>query len=515
MSKIKLAIADDELTSRNTIKSFLENNETYEVTADFSEGKAAVEWIRQNEIDILLCDMQMPEMNGVELMRVIHVINEFLPIIVISGFDDFNFVRGSLINGAENYLLKHELTKDKLINVLDQVREKYRIVPEERLIRHHAGYCIRDEKEFNVQSIQEMTEKGKIDFNCRNIVPVAVSPDFSFHRGVNPKEYKQDICKVLMDMIAQILSSEYKYIIYFTKYSHLILMISFYDVPSTLYMMNMMTNLIERLQKHAIRMLDITLTIVSGSTPMNLDSAVIQALNLESILTDKLYLGGNRNITAALTKKLNYGGKELPDNLWKQLIFELENRTSECKNTLNDIFDKMEDERFPLEGVRSICDKLLLLLQGRIHIQAQEIDSIQERIHEYEIFEQLRVEVLELYNQKLYQSSKEEHTYSPLITKVVDYVRANYANDISLESCAEFTGISYTHLSREFKQETGMRFVEFLNKQRINKAKSLLIRNDVTIKDLVEQSGFRNYNYFFKVFKESEGITPSEFTAKN
>ena len=59
-----------------------------------------------------------------------------------------------------------------------------------------------------------------------------------------------------------------------------------------------------------------------------------------------------------------------------------------------------------------------------------------------------------------------------------------------------------------------MRFVEYLNCQRLNKAKSLLIREDIPVKKVAELSGFRNYNYFFKVFKEIEGVTPSEFGAK-
>lgn len=57
--------------------------------------------------------------------------------------------------------------------------------------------------------------------------------------------------------------------------------------------------------------------------------------------------------------------------------------------------------------------------------------------------------------------------------------------------------------------------MEYLNQQRVNKAKSLLIRNDISMKEIVEQSGFRNYNYFFKVFKEMVGMTPSAFAAKN
>lgn len=91
MEKIQLVLVDDELSSRNTIKKYLEENDIYEIIADFQNGKTALDWLRKNSVDILLCDMQMPEMNGVELMRNVHIINEYLPVIAISGFDDFNF----------------------------------------------------------------------------------------------------------------------------------------------------------------------------------------------------------------------------------------------------------------------------------------------------------------------------------------------------------------------------------------------------------------------------------------
>ena len=75
MATIKLALVDDELMSRNTIKKYLEGNGTYEIAADFQNGKMALEWLRKNSIDILLCDMQMPEMDGVELMRNVHILS--------------------------------------------------------------------------------------------------------------------------------------------------------------------------------------------------------------------------------------------------------------------------------------------------------------------------------------------------------------------------------------------------------------------------------------------------------
>ena len=132
--KIRIMIVDDELTSRNTIKGMLKDSGRYEVAADFSEGKAALEWLRNHEADILLCDIQMPGMSGTELMRMAHVIQELLPIIAISGYANFDYVRGSLVNGASDYLLKHELTREKLLEVLDHVREKYRIEPGVRTV---------------------------------------------------------------------------------------------------------------------------------------------------------------------------------------------------------------------------------------------------------------------------------------------------------------------------------------------------------------------------------------------
>ena len=170
MAKIKLMIVDDELISRNTIKKLLEDNGSYEVVADFSDGNAALDWLRGNDIDILLCDMQMPGMNGVELIRMIHVINEFLPVIAISAFDNFDYVRGSLVNGAANYLLKHELTRKHLLSVLDQARDKYKIVPEERTIRHRVGYCFYDRKDFTADNIRSMADSGVLGLITGQII---------------------------------------------------------------------------------------------------------------------------------------------------------------------------------------------------------------------------------------------------------------------------------------------------------------------------------------------------------
>lgn len=515
MTKIKLIIVDDEMTSRNTIKKLLEDNAEYEVVADFSDGKTAIEWLRKNEIDIMLCDMQMQEINGVELMRMVHVINEFLPIIVISAFDDFKFVRGSLINGAANYLLKHELTKENLIRTLYQVREKYRIVPEERMLYHRIGYCIKDKNEFKAEVIKEMSDKKFIDFTYHNVVPLAVSPDYLFSEGVMPSEYKQELGKAVIDILGQILGREYQYVVYFTKQAHLILLLSFAGITSTLLIINVVKNLTGRLQRQIIRMLDTTVTMVVGEAQANLEAAVQEAYRLDEILKDKFYFGGNRIISAAVSGKIKYRKEEIPESLWKQLNFELSDWKRDSTDVLNEIFSYMEEVRMDREYVYHFCEKVIGLMQEQGMLMEEEKERVLRRIRENEIFEQIRIEIMEWYNSRKLHAEGEKDKYSAIVQRTVDYISKNYDKDISLERCAEEVGSSYTYLSRAFKQETGMRFVEFLNEQRVNRAKSLLLRNNITMKEVAGQAGFRNYNYFFKVFKENEGMTPAEFIAKN
>lgn len=514
MEKIKLALVDDDLTSRNAIKKYLEGNEDYEVAADFQSGKTALEWLRKNSIDILLCDMRMPEMDGVELMRLVHIIDEYLPVVAISSFDDFNYVRGSLINGAANYLLKHEISRERLLYVLDQVRERYRIIPAGREMRSQRGYCMYDRAEFCEENLRRLSEEGKIHFHCHNVIPVAIAPDYKFPDGVNAAEYKQDISKAVVDMLNQMLGAEYEYVIYVSRQYHLFLLLSFSGERSTLFMLNTMTNLAGRLQRQILRMLDITVTLANGEVHRELHQALEEAGRLEGILQDKLYLGGNRIISAVIAKRLEYGRQEIPKSLREQFCFELENKMEACGDTLCELLDWMEKERFERGKMLRACAEIIRLLKENGFADGEDAGRLLESLKEYEEYSQIRTEILELFHMQMYRSRRSrEEKYSPQVERAIEYIHKNYTEDISLEECAELTGVSYTCLSRAFRKETGMRFVEFLNRQRVNRAKSLLVRKDISVKKAAEAAGFRNYNYFFKVFKEVEGVTPSEFLA--
>ena len=112
MNKITVAILDDDIIARNTIKELLEDTE-YEVIKEFQHPEKFLEWINENNINILLCDMMMPTINGLELFERLRVTHKYLSIIAISSFDDFEIARGCLKYGVEDYLLKAGLDTEE------------------------------------------------------------------------------------------------------------------------------------------------------------------------------------------------------------------------------------------------------------------------------------------------------------------------------------------------------------------------------------------------------------------
>ena len=262
-------------------------------------------------------------------------------------------------------------------------------------------------------------------------------------------------------------------------------------------------------------MLDTTLSIVCGEVHGKLGSAIDETKLMLTIMEDKFYCGGNRIVYTAVTKPVIYSDELIPDKIWKQLDFEIENRMHAYIDTIGSMLDLMEKQQIKKKLVMENCEKILQLITANGYMEESTLQDLTARMLQFEFFDEFRLMISDELRKKTQNMwEKEKKQYSPNITQVVEYINKNYATDISLEKCAEIVGCSYTSLSKEFKKETGMRFVEYLNIQRVNKAKSLLIRKDVSMKKIVELAGFRNYNYFFKVFKEIVGVTPSEFVAK-
>lgn len=98
-----------------------------------------------------------------------------------------------------------------------------------------------------------------------------------------------------------------------------------------------------------------------------------------------------------------------------------------------------------------------------------------------------------------------------IITKAQEYIRQNFRKDLALEDVAQAVGISPYYFSKLFKEEAGMNFTEYLTGLRIEKARQLLLKRELSIKQVCVDSGYSDPNYFSRVFKKWTGLTPTEF----
>ena len=104
--------------------------------------------------------------------------------------------------------------------------------------------------------------------------------------------------------------------------------------------------------------------------------------------------------------------------------------------------------------------------------------------------------------------------YSPIVKKAVDYILLNLGSSLSLNTIANEIHVSPSHLSRKFKEETGMNLTEFINQKRVEEAKLYLQRGYISITDIAFLVGFNDLNYFSKVFKKHTSLTPSQYAKR-
>ena len=107
---------------------------------------------------------------------------------------------------------------------------------------------------------------------------------------------------------------------------------------------------------------------------------------------------------------------------------------------------------------------------------------------------------------RIAQSAKDDQ-----FEKVLQYIGEHYTEDISLETIAKHFMLSYSHLSRSFKEQTGQNYVEYITGLRIEKAKILLRKPDVLVKDVAKQVGYTNVNSFIRNFNKRVGISPGQY----
>ena len=504
----KLLIADDERLERSAIFSAVEQTlaDQFELR-ETENGMRAVEISKEFLPDIILMDIKMPVMNGIEAAKEILAFHPDCKIIMLTGFAYFNYAKECVSIGAMDFLVKPSTDEvivkmlTRAIAAVDAVREKQqtlRIEQEKLLIAAHylesellveLFFCGADEERID----QILTE---LDGLAEHYVVAILFPDAEYGTGGNPQRL-QNSCKAA----AIELSVPGLKVLQCGHYGRVYLLLCTGEQrPRSWY-----TGWMERF----LRIVTARQNFIGG---IGVSQTGCFSAEIPHLVQQAHKAYRKTNAIQFYTKQTEEY-RPLGLHTMEQELCTLlrERRYTDLLSRLYPVMEEIYGDSPDPKG--QLCELLMLL--NRTAAETAEVEPsypLYSKLAQMEQSEQVKRYAIR-YVQNLIDRliSKENQTGDEWAKLAEEMLRKQYAGEISIEEVARRVGFSTYYFSRLFKQFFGMSFLDYVTELRIQKAKTLLRQPGAVVKEVCFQVGYSEPNYFTRVFKKQVGVTPTEY----
>ncbi|WP_171691737.1 response regulator [Paenibacillus germinis] len=520
----KVIIVDDEQLIRETLPSMMDwESLGFEVVGLFEDGEDAWQFLQTHgQIDLVITDIQMDVCTGLELLKRIRSMNLHTRVIMISGYDEFQYLRSAMMLGIDNYLLK-PINEDELRSSLQQVQEHFLIEYQKsqemnegiKLMKNNIlNQIITDN--YSIRDVREKCRMLGIDLDEGGF-QVVVMDTIVRQNAVPLLEEKYLGQFAIINMTQEILSSDKKINVFGHQNGQIVVIFSRIQSESKEAIrlrMEEVCSLIERILK-------IKLVVLIGK-PYTSWREISQSFLSAMELHDYRYFVDQSII-------MDYGQKDVgtkKETLSKQLGM----------NQLHDLLDNEEYEHAEkiLHRIGILIQEIVvrdLLLMRSVFIDFTLVCMSKLRQLEFEILEHNHTfpKVIDTLfetdtNEELLSRFMGIATYllqtmqqlkvnrsTTIVERVIEFIDSHYMENVSIQYLSQNFHISAPYLGKRLKIELGKTFNDYLNFVRINKAKNLLLLSDVSTKEIAEKVGYAEPNYFYSQFKKITGKSPTEF----
>jgi len=518
----KVLIVDDELLVRVGLKTTIE----WEANG-FRVVSEGYEQYKKHMPDVIITDIKMPKKDGLWLIDEVRKEDQHVKVLVLTCYDEFSYARKALKVGADDYILKSEIEDEELVAIMKSIKKK--------LDKDNKTKDIKDKVLTSRNDIKRsiFTDMIKSDFHidvnlserCAGIEFPLVKTKFAFasiaindtldEMHLEPNKVKQRnhaIRNILLDLFSE-RSFDYVYS-HQTKWY-------FFFLSSQMLNETELRRMFETAIDSVKQYFDCSLNIVYTDVFENVE----ESSGVYKIFIDKAQVLFYKYETSYFLSNMN------SINFSEPKVFKLEKEYSRpfIEAIGQESFDSVKalihevDDYFVKNNVNPMIVKIFYSkLIGNIFssyglfIENDRVINNHEYYHQQiEISENLRSimcllmdftsKVISAIQHMRYTNSK------LLINRALNYLDHHYDEKISLEDVAKKLHLSKHYLCNAFKKATGENMSLYINKLRIEKAKRLLVESDGRIKEIFEEVGYSNQQYFSKVFKKITGITVTEY----
>lgn len=531
-------IVDDELYARTRVKVDLHlEQDGFLVDQEASSGQEALKKMCAQRPDILMIDMRMPVMDGVELLKRVKRLYPDLPAVALSGYEDFVYVRSSLKLGAVDYLLKHDLNREVVLEALqkcaEQIRQSSQKEKDSRMFQTQLQIGrIAGQRQAVLQLLRggACTEPSSwaesLPFLGRGGNLQLILMQLDDMRRLEQSNGKIELVMLgptILSILQEVIGQYAQGVIVEIGSGEFVILASFEGFTSRQSLWSIGRQLVQSLRHNLEKYTNLTACFVLGrivQRPSDLAECYHQVRQEMSLR----YLTGRSSLIDVSEGRAAEAGSLLTLDAAKEkeIAGAVERRDrAACMAILQTVFDDFLHYESDRTSCQVACLELLNLVVRNIRsmpfcAQLQDFCTcMKSEVLTSDSIQDNRSQLVTTY-EKLFDFLEEADRYSKYnanTIKALEYIHAHYREEISLDEAARRLNVNKSYLSRIFSHDCRRSFTEYVAYYRIEQAKSLLDQG-LSIKEVSEAVGIGNQSYFFRVFKAYTGTTPHNYGKK-
>ncbi|MDR2939155.1 MAG: response regulator transcription factor [Clostridiales bacterium] len=526
----KVIIVDDEPIIRHGLKNKIDWALLgFECIAACENGREAQEYIEKTRPDLVITDIKMPFVDGLALTEYIKEIDKNIKVIILSGYDEFEYARKAIKFGVNDYIvkpitasemmvvlekLKNEIDKEKKENEAHIKKEKLlddnKLIIKERFLQELVSLDINAEK-----IISHLGELG-VDLSGSSYVAAIIDVDEGFNKiGLQENPNDPVLYFSVFNITEEIINNDKLGVTF--QDSELKTVVIF-CAPDT-GIMELAKNTCYRVQNTVKSIMNFTVSIGVGeyrNSPDAIAESYKEALNA----LEYRFLMGSGKIISISGVSINVKNTASDIITVEPQIIEgiKDGREDVLINSVGDLFNIIKNAHLSVEGAYEVLYSLIFKIQKTM--EAYDVNDIFETrhniisdIYRYKTLDEIEIWLIEVCcNIMQYLNKKKEKYTKQLILKAEDFIRENYSDPkISINSVSKELSLSPSYFSALFKNLTNKTFTEYLTNARIEKAKGLLASTSLKTYEIAYKVGYSDPHYFSIAFKKGTGRSPTKY----
>ncbi len=486
-----------------------------EVIGKAHNGLEAYNLYQKHPADIIITDIKMPEMSGIELIEKIKADNEQCKFIILSGFNDFEYVKEGIRLGIDNYLTK-PVNMDELQDTLKTATEildkqtkpsSFSVNTDElnMLLNTILYRCVTGK--ISIEEVINRADLLSITVDSSNYLVVLIRAIPNQDGDIVSEDILHDNCLKVPNILEHAM-------IFNDLSGDLVIIFHGNSDPSAF--MSVTNALLEKLtNRFKAKRIPIQATI---GTLVNSFREIQKSYSQALSLFDYFLVHPSKTVLELedIIAQEHSQPFDIDHDLISKLVAEAD--LDGLNIYIDSLFNSLSLHSISNPDIPRIIVMEIFIQLSRTknymldsnELFLREIKFLSE-LHEVTDINDLKRRIKQVFADLFKYISQQNMDMNPIICEIIKHLQTHLSEDLSLKKYSVKYNINPTYLGQLFKKETGISFPKYLNNYRIEKAKSLLLESHDKTANIAKKVGYSDPNYFYRTFKKYVGLSPSDF----